>query len=490
MSEITNAPRRFPIRTCGLIGCLLLPVWLLLASRDAGDRFSRRADAQDAGSPLAGLSQVNDGRVDAGPALQAWIDSIRSQGGKLTIPAGTYRLTQPLVIDLDQVGPIALAGEGAVRLVMEGPGPALRLVGTHGGTAAPQTVQPNVWERQRMPLIDGIEIVGSHPEACGIELTGMMQPILTRLTVRDALHGIHLTTRNRNVQISDCHIYDNHGAGIFLDGVNLHQINIVGCHVSYNDQGGVVCKGSEVRNLQIGSCDIEGNMGGPDAEPSANVMIDSTGASVAEAAIVGCTIQHAHDAPNSANIRYLGKSTARPFTDELRQGNVTIADNVLSDVQVNVEILQARSVTITGNTVWKGYERNLVVDGCETVVVADNAFDRNPRYHYGDGASAQLGIVFRNSTDCTLAANQIKGTTSSPAAVSFENCSWINVSGCSIFECDEAALHFDECTHCLVTGCMVRDSRGKVDRPVAVRTLNCEDVRFGENLFAGALVDE
>ncbi|WP_197168240.1 glycosyl hydrolase family 28-related protein [Neorhodopirellula pilleata] len=45
-------------------------------------------------------------------------------------------------------------------------------------------------------------------------------------------------------------------------------------------------------------------------------------------AITGCTIQHTHDAPNSANIRILGRSRPVQQTDEPRHGNITIANNV------------------------------------------------------------------------------------------------------------------------------------------------------------------
>src|SRR5947207_2270405 len=72
-------------------------------------------------------------------------------------------------------------------------------------------------------------------------------------------HVIHLTTRNRNVIIADCHVYDCRGVGIFLDRVNLHQINIHGNHVSYCKRGGIVVANSEVRNIQICSNDIEYN---------------------------------------------------------------------------------------------------------------------------------------------------------------------------------------------------------------------------------------
>ena len=107
------------------------------------------------------------------------------------------------------VGPTALIGSAAARLVMTGPGPALKFIGTHEGTAAPASVKDNVWQNQRMPTVDGIEIVGAHPEADGIEAVGTMKLIVTRVEVRKARHAVHLTTRNRNVIVSNCHFYEN-----------------------------------------------------------------------------------------------------------------------------------------------------------------------------------------------------------------------------------------------------------------------------------------
>ena len=113
-----------------------------------------------------------------------------------------------------------------------------------------------------------------------------MQLTLSRLTVRECRHGVHLVKRNRNVLISACHIYNNRGVGVYYDNVNLHQSNIVGCHISYCDGGGVVFRGGEVRNVHIGTCDIEGNQS-KDGPPTANILIDCTGGSTAEVVITG-----------------------------------------------------------------------------------------------------------------------------------------------------------------------------------------------------------
>ena len=78
-----------------------------------------------------------------------------------------------------------------------------------------------------------------------------MQAILSGLLIRNVRHGVHLVDRNRNVVISESHVYHNTGVGIYLDGVNLHQINVIGCHISYNRLSGIRVERSEVRNLQI-----------------------------------------------------------------------------------------------------------------------------------------------------------------------------------------------------------------------------------------------
>ncbi|MEZ5949967.1 MAG: right-handed parallel beta-helix repeat-containing protein [Planctomycetaceae bacterium] len=426
-----------------LLGASVAPAPVSGASTDVAAEFK--------------LADFANGEVDCTEALQQWIDSGK---GPIVLPKGTFRISRPLLIELNRVGFSSVSGQGVARLLMTGPGPALRFVGTHGGTAAPHTVQPQVWDRERTPLVDALEIVGDHPEAVGVEANGTMQLSISRLVVRKCLHAVHLTGRNRNVLLSECHFYENAGIGVFLDRLNLHQINIVNCHISYNRQGGVVSRMSEIRNLQIGSCDIEGNMGGLDDPPSANIELDSTESSIGEVAIVGCTIQHGHNARDSANIRINTLSKEVPFTEERRHGNITIADNIFSDVQVNLEIRHTRGVTVTGNTFWQGYEHNLILDHCSSVVLANNVFERNPRYHYGDGAEARLGVLITQCSDCTLTGNLFSGSVLHDASVMIRDCQRMNVSGCSIVDYDVLGLELSNVHNSLVTGCLISKSGG------------------------------
>ena len=400
---------------------------------------------------------VGDGQSDDTVAIQKVVDS---GVGVVRLPKGVYRVTKPVVINLAQVGYTSICGDGVAKIVMDGPGPAIQVVGTHFKSASPSGFTEDVWKRERMPLIDGVAIVGAHPEAIGIQALGTMELTVSRVHIRNVLHGIHLVQNNRNVIISDCHIYENRGVGVFYDNVNLHQSNITGCHISYNVGGGVVSRSGNVRNIHIAGCDIESNMS-PESPPTANVLIDGTGstAGTGEVAITGCTIQHNNSSPDSANIRIIGRSEPSRGQDLVREGNVTISGNVLSDVQVNVHLKDCRGVAVTGNTFWMGYQHNLLIEDCSAIVVGPNNLDRNPRYSYGNSLNANNGLVVRNCVDCTLNGLHISGVWRDPAALLVENCQRMNITNCTILDCDNVGLLLKNVRDSRVSDCLIRDDR-------------------------------
>lgn len=402
------------------------------------------------GVALAQKNTITDDTI----ALQAMLD----RGGVVRLAAGTYRITKPLVVDLEKTGFTAIEGSGVARIVMAGAGPAIRIVGHHDGTAAPKSVKPLVWQRERMPCVDGLEILGEHAEADGLEASGTMMLTISRLQVRGCRHGVHLVKRNRNVAISDCHLYENTGIGLFLDDVNLHQINVTGSHISYNADGGIVVRGGEVRNLQITGCDIEANHG-KDRPPTANVLVDSRNGSHAEVAITGNTIQHTHDAPGSANIRIQGPSNARQHTDERRDGNITITGNILSDVHTNIHLDHARGVAISGNTLWTAYSLNLLVENSAHVVLCANVLDRNPRYAREESPTTTNAVVFRNCTDCTITGLHLTGTRAAEAGLTLDHCNRFLVANCTILDCEPIGLLLKNVTRSRISHCLIRDDR-------------------------------
>jgi hypothetical protein len=437
-----------------------LPVLLIAATSFTGLRCAAGADEatfsggpeRSAATPAAvtvrDFGAVGDGAADDTAAIQKAIDA---RIGDVCFPRGVYRISRPLVIELDEVGPTSLTGTGTARIVMAGRGPAFKFVGTHEGTASPKTVKANVWLRQRTPMIDGLEIVGAHPEASGVEAAGTMQLTVTRLVIRDALHGVHLVQRNRNVILSECHLYNNRGIGVFLDQLNLHQVNIANCHISYNGGGGIVVRQSEIRNLQIACCDIEASTGKEGDPPSANILFDTSVGSIREGAIIGCTIQHSPTPKGSANIRFIGTSRELPH----KVGNLAIADNLMSDVDTNIHMVHARGVTITGNSIHRAFSENILLEDCSNIVLASNLFDRNPDY----GFDSPSGLAFRDCRDCTLTGLHINGVLESPAGLIMEDCRRFNVTNCTILDCDNCGLLLKNVSHSRVSGCLIRDDR-------------------------------
>ncbi len=428
---------------------------------------------------VVAFGAAGDGTTDDTLAIQRAL----AEAGAIYFPRGTYLISQTIDVRLDTLGPISISGDGTARIVMGGAGPAFRITGTHIGTAAPATVAPEVWKTERTPTIDGIEIVGRHPDSGGIELSGTMQATLTRLVIRSVGTGIYLTRRNRNVIISECHLYDNRGAGILLENVNLHQINVVNCHISYNRGGGVVVRKSEVRNLQIGSCDIEGNMDADSDPETANVLIDARSSSIREAAIEGCTLQHSGDLPTGANVRLIGES--RDVGQKV--GHFVIADNLISDVAVNIHLQYARGVSITGNSIWQGYQHNLLVEGSSQIVVGPNLFDRNPDYRPYKSTNS---IRFVDSEDCTLTALHVTGVLSAPAAIAFERCRWINLSGCSVLDSEGDGISFDTVENSRISDCSVRaNSKGETSGR-AISVIGGQNNQVVNNLYSGRLAIE
>jgi hypothetical protein len=409
---------------------------------------------------------VGDGRTDDTGAIT---HAIERADGLVHLPRGDYLITRTLDIDLARSGRVALEGSGgAARLIMAGPGPALRIRGTHGGTAHPPSVKPEVWAGQRLPTVSHLEIEGRHPQADGIELTGTMQATLTALLIRTCRNGIALRGRNRNVLIDGCHVYHNTAVGILVEDGNLHQFNIVGSHISYNRLGGIRIERSEVRNLQITGNDIEYNnhrVHPAEAEPTAEIFIDSTAeaASVREVTIASNTIQATYS-PGGANLRILGPRAH----DRRVPGMWTICGNVIGSQEVNVHLVGCAGVAISGNFIYSAIHRNLLAEHCAHLAIGSNVFGHNP-----DSGQRELatGLRLADCRDCTLTGIEITDAAAGrhtmagvpsvdrQALVELHRCQRINITGCNIHNGTPIGVDLLDCELTALHACQILESR-------------------------------
>ena len=242
-------------------------------------------------------------------------------------------------------------------------------------------------------MIDGLEIVGEHPEAIGLWLEGTFQPVITRVCVR-ALHGVYLTrpaTRSSAIATSTT---------IGARAVDGGAQPAPGEHrqLPYQLQcgRGIVVRASEIRNLQIAACDIEANMRA-DAPAAANILLDVTEGSIREGAITGCTLParpRTGRGPTSA-------SSAAARRSRRKSASSSIAANQISDTGVNIHLVRA-GVSITGNTFFLGHQYNLLAEDCSQLVVGQPVRPQ-PRLPLG----SRDGLVLADCRDATLSGLQV-----------------------------------------------------------------------------------
>lgn len=393
-----------------------------------------------------------DGRTDDTAALS---HAVQNGDGLLELPRGTYVLSRPLYLPLDLHGRIGIDGQGGTaRLLMTGPGPALHIVGTHRSNADPANVAESVWNKERFPTVQGLEIVGAHPEADGIRIEGAMQPTLLGVLIRRCRHGVHLLNRDRNVLIAHCHIYQHSGVGVFLDRLNLHQVIITGSHISYCKQGGIKIVGSEIRNLQICGNDIEYNYD-INAETSADVLFDCRAGTIREGTLVGNTIQ-ARQSPRGANVRLLGVGQGK----NTAVGMLAISGNLLGSQLTTVHLESCRGISLTGNCLYNGTQHALWADGCEHIVIGPNSIDHNPDYK----ANSTDRIVLQNCRNVTLTGLILQHTCepegSDEASLEISGSQEISVTGCHLLGVRQRGVWVRGSSLVRLADCTIRPADG------------------------------
>jgi len=398
---------------------------------------------------------VGDGQVDDTQAIQHAIDE---GDGDVLFSPGTYLVRRTITVDLNRTGWRGLRGAGgAARIVMQASGPALKIVGTHRGTADPDRVEPPVWQSERMPLVCTLEIVGDHPEADGVQLLRTMQATLDRILVRNVRHAVHLRERNRNVLLNALHLYDNSGVGVFIDRCNLHQMIISACHISYNCEAGIYSRDGDLHNLQITGNDIEYNYD-PASDGGAEIWFDCREGVASEITVASNTIQ-ARIAKAGANVRIDGNPQAPDATARL----IAVTGNVIGHQSTNLAITAADRVTITGNTIYDGEQNGILATKCTNLVVSNNTFGwfQGPRRQMADNIclnECRLGKLH----GLTMANTNSRPDTDA-AAIDISRCHNIAVSDCQLHAPGETGIRLADSDWCRIDSNTIIEAN---DRPL------------------------
>ncbi len=392
---------------------------------EASESTATRVNVKDFGA-------VGDGVTDDAAAIQ---HAFESTSGAIFFPHGDYLLRKGLTVELAERGRTYVSSGGA-RLLNASSEPALRIIGTHEGTAEPKSVSEHTFAYETMPLVSDIEIVGQGDCGDGIVLEKTYKAVISNVMVRDCRNGIRLAVRNRDVTIANSHILQNRQVGVLYDNVSLHQSNILGCHISYNGYAGIKVDNGDIRNIQITGNDIEYNNRDEAAAVCADVWLDAsagTGTGIREGTICSNTIQ-ATLTPGGANIRLAGLEN-----DEGDQvGLLAISGNHISSQECNILADSARAVAISGNTFVKGAARNIRLRNCRAVNMCGNVIDAIPAY--GTGGATCGGIELRDCQGCLVANTTIAGAKpqADAAVIALEDCRNCRVNDCIVGGAGEA----------------------------------------------------
>jgi len=393
--------------------------------------------------PLDVLKNTDSDATDAIQQL------IQDSDGLVELPSGTYRISRSIVINLNELGYRGVRGaNGATRLIMTGPGPALVIRGTHTGTASPGSYSDDVMAKERFPVISGFEILGAHAEADGIQLFQAMECTIENMLIRECRYGIHLVERNRNFVLADSHIYNGKDTGVFFDNCNMHQANIVGNHISYNKRAGMRQVDGQLHNIQVTGNDIEYNSGAEGN--SGEIVIEGATSRASEWTIASNTIQATPDS-TGANILILGNLS--DGTESARI--ISITGNVIGSRNENIRIERAMKVAITGNSIYGAAALNVNIATSQDVVLADNTVGTRPWIADLSGKYVD-GVLFDHCRNSSINGNIMHrlraGDATQGGAILLRNCVFTRVSGCQILDPAVRGVHVLNGEACSVQG--------------------------------------
>ena len=447
----------------------------------AGAGPARAAQPDGARKNVREFGARGDGKTDDSVAIEK---ALASDTGTLVFERGVYKLGKTVVVDLSKRGWTSIDGDGGARLLMAAPGPALHFIGTHKGTAEPDSVSELTWNSERLPLVRNIEILGDHHEAVGLRLERTLQATLSGVLIRRCGTGIHLVERNRNLIITHCHIYENRKIGIHFDHVDLHQAIIASSHISYNPVAGIWLEGGGMRNFQFVGNDIEYNHD-EKLQGCADLLIDMRpkGSSFREGTIVGNTIQ-ARPTPGGANVRILGGEGL------LTGGLLAITGNLIGSQTDLLHLADCRGVSIGGNSLYSAMGRTLVAERCANLVFAGNSIDWNPGHrakNHADGI--RLSDCDGVSLSATILENSFQGSADSGGAIEVAGSRDVTITDCQVLDPRHRGIWLEDAVRCRVSNCTIVDRRAKTTMKASIelRGKSRDNVISGNIISRGTL---
>jgi hypothetical protein len=287
---------------------------------------------------------IGNGIADDTAALQELVNSEKD----IHLPANlTIKLTSSILINVDKC---KLFDGGNSTFVIGGDFPAFSLSGslTSSMTANPNTLDAGIVQGEAVFKIANCKIRSSNTSAgTGISISGCFKTKIENCYIYNLKTGIAVANQNRDLIISNNHIYGCLLYGLHIQSTaNLHQFNVVGNMISYCKFCIYLDNPVQIANFQCVGNDIEISTYPTENLGTFRAIVIESGntksGQLSEIELCGNTIQ-GHS--QSVSIIEISGGTNRYV--EL----VSICGNQISNATGNLVVLsKVKSVACSGNT--------------------------------------------------------------------------------------------------------------------------------------------
>lgn len=357
---------------------------------------------------------VGDGKTDDTEAFQ---QAAKQKGILRLEPGKTYLISSTIKIDLTNIKGIQANN---AKIFLSGDFPAFHLKGnkTNGGAEPPSNAG---LENEFSAVIEQLHVYSKNHEGTALILDGTFGVNISKSHFYNLKKGIEVINRNRNVIITENHLWDVAEYGIHYNNANLHQSIIANNHISYAKIA-LFFENGDVHNIQINSNDIEvGYSINNNTQSAIQVVCDKPDTQFSQAQIVGNTIED-HFLAKEGIIHFYSKafeSSVISLDQAPYIGMIELVGNEFSGSSKALVLDNIHDLTVNGNTFKLIKEAFISIYTCaEGINISGNTFSGRVGKNYGgkvlkvEGGKAGIGstlrfLTFNNNTAYNLSDNPI-----------------------------------------------------------------------------------
>jgi parallel beta-helix repeat protein len=326
-----------------------------------------------------------DNSINAGDntTIQMAVDALPPEGGTVHLPAGIYKISEPIIVKKSDV---SLIGEGTATILLntsEDGKNTIELIGTE---------EEPIW---RVKVSD-MHLKGN--EKCGNAIYAYW---INEISLSDmwidhhGKSGIYLDYCYENPRIYDNNIAYNKEMGVLLDG--CHDIVV---SANQMEENGIGIYGKGLYNATVTGNNIDDHI------KNCIYFINTLGSIITANMLENC----------------LGKSV---ILDEKCNG-IVVTGNTFRMPGV-LSVLKTKGVVIAGNAFDSSESTALEVEDSELITVSGNIFSGS-----GEGVNRIYGMVMDNVNDVSISGNTLVKPLEGGIYILGDTSAYINITGNTI----------------------------------------------------------